>query len=275
LKIPKEIISEFEIKVKGVVDGFYSGKQRSRTFGSSPEFAGHRPYYEGDDIRRVDWKAFARRGRLFLKQFSNESEIPVIVLFDDTKSMGLFNKDERAQVVAGMVMFAANRLNYRFSLVKFSGEIIPPGKGVNHLLRCYYEAKGKGKGSFREAVYNIVSRFRKRSLVVLISDLEFDWDELQGGLSILLKFHDLVVFHILSGEEWNFQLEGKILVDAESGKRVQISPNSATFYRGVIRKWAEGIRNFVLQRNGRYSLIFSDTPIESEAKKVMETLGVI
>ncbi len=275
MKVPKEIIYEFEIKVKGVVDSLYSGKQRSRTLGSSPEFAGHRPYSEGEDIRRVDWKVFARKGKLFLKQFSNESEIPVIVLFDDTQSMGFFNKDERARLIAGMVMFSANMLNYRFSLMKISGEIIPLNKGINHLLRCYYATKEKGKGDFQRAAYNLLSKFSKRSLVVLVSDLEFGWDELQRGLGALLRFHDLVVFHILSGEEWNFRLDGKILVDSESGRRIPVSPNSSAFYREVIRRWAEGIKNFVLQRNGRYSLIFSDTPVESEARKVIEVLGVI
>ncbi len=275
MKVPKEIIYEFEIKVKGIVDSLYSGKQRSRTLGSSPEFAGHRPYSEGEDIRRVDWKVFARKGKLFLKQFSNESEIPVIVLFDDTQSMGFFNKDERARLIAGMVMFSANMLNYRFSLMKISGEVIPLNKGINHLLRCYYATREKGKGDLQRVVYNLLSKFGKRSLVVLVSDLEFGLDELQKGLGTLLRFHDLVVFHILSGEEWNFRLDGKILVDSESGRKVPVSPNSSAFYREVIRRWAEGIKNFVLQRNGRYSLIFSDTPIESEARKVIEVLGVI
>lgn len=276
MSIPKEIIREFEINVKGVVEGLFSGKHRSNVVGSSPEFAGHRPYVVGDDLRRIDWKVYARKQKLYLKTFLNESEVPILILFDNTRSMDMWGKHKRASIIAGMVMFAANRLNYRFSLLTLSGKYIPFNKGAQHLIRCFYETYNGGKrGDLLKSVFMTVSEVKKRVMVVVISDFEFEENDLQKGLNILLKFYDVVAFHVLSGEEWDFKYDGKVLVDVESGKRVSISPNSAGYYRERIRKWTRSIKDLVLQGGGRYSLIFSDTPMELEAKKVIETMGVV
>ncbi len=277
IKIPEEIVADFEINVKGVVDGLFSGRFRSRILGGSPEFAEHRPYVEGDDIRKIDWKAYARKGKLYTKLFTNETEVPLLVIYDNSKSMSLWNKGRFAGLVAGSLLYVSNKMNSRFAVINLSGNFVPFDKGISHVLRCYYEitrSKG-GETNIFETILAVVSTIKKRIMSVVISDMETDHAILQKSLGLLSKHSDTVVIHVLSGEEWNFKHDGKVLIDIESNRRVIVSPDSANMYRKKIKAWCSGIKKLVLQMGGRYCLTFSDAPFDREILKVIETMEVV
>ncbi len=277
MNIPTEIIQDFEINVKKVVDGLLAGKFRSRNLGGSPEFAGHRPYVEGDDIRRIDWRVFARKQRLYTKLFTSETEAPLILIYDDSPSMKLWNKDRTSSLIAGMLFYVSNKMNARFGLFTLSGIYVPLDKGYSHLLRCYYTLQNsRSKDSeFLKIVLTLLSNINKRIIFAVISDFAFDYQMIQKGLNLLAKNGDLVVIQVMSGEEWNFKYDGKTLVDAETRERIRIPPNSRDMQRERIRNWAKGVRNLTFQVGGRYGLIFSDAPFHKEALKVMEIMEVV
>jgi len=277
MNIPAEIIQDFEINVKKVVDGLLVGKFRSKNLGGSPEFAGHRPYVEGDDIRRIDWRVFARKQRLYTKLFTSETEAPLILIYDDSQSMKMWNKDRTSSLIAGTLLYVSNRMNARFGLFTLSGAYVPLDKGYSHLLRCYYTLQsGKSKGSdFLKSVLTLLSNINKRLIFTVISDFAFDYQMIQKGLNLLARYGDLVVIQVMSGEEWNFKYDGKTLVDAETKERVRIPPNSKDLQRERIRNWAKGVRNLTFQVGGRYALIFSDAPFHKEVLKVMEIMEAV
>ena len=277
MRVPPEIINEFELRVRGVVDGVLVGKFRSRSFGGSPEFAEYRPYNPGDDVRRIDWKVFARSRKLFLKVFFHESEIPLVLLYDDTGSMAYQGKDKRAALFAGALAYMSYRGNNAVSLITLSGDYLPFGRGYSQVLRVYSRciAEPSGRVDFREGALRALASSRKRVLVAIVSDFAFPLDELTAGINLLSRHHEVVAIHVVAPGEWNFADDGKVLVDMETGKRLSVPPNSRNVQRERVRAWVSGVRRAVVQAGGRYALSFSDEPFPEALRRVVGELFVV
>ncbi len=277
MRIPPEIINEFELKVRGVVDGVMVGKFRSRSFGGSPEFAEYRPYNPGDDVRRIDWRVFARSRRLFLKVFFHESEIPLVLLYDDTGSMAYQGKGRMAALFAGALSYMAYRGNNALSLITLSGDHVPFGRGYSQVLRVYSRCRGEpsGRVDFREGVLRVLASSRKRVLVAILSDFAFPLDVLTSGINLLSRHHEVVAIHVVAPGEWNFTDDGKVLVDMETGKRLSVPPHSRDVQRAKVRAWVSGVKRAVIRAGGRYSLVFSDEPFPGALRRVVGDLFVV
>lgn len=271
MRLPPEVINEFELRVKGVVDGVLVGKFRSRSFGGSPEFAEYRPYNPGDDPRRIDWKVYARSRRLFLKVFFHESEIPLLLLYDDSRSMTYQGKDRMAALFGGALAYMAYRGNNAVSLLTLSGRYVPPGRGYAHVLRIYGECiKGEGATShFRKSVLRALAASRKRILVAIVSDFAFPLKEVEVGINLLARHHEVVAVHVVAPGEWNFSDDGRVLVDLETGERLSVPPNSRSIQRARIRGWISSVRRAIVEMGGRYSLVLSDEDFSDALRRVV------
>ncbi|NPA79823.1 MAG: DUF58 domain-containing protein [Thermotogae bacterium] len=270
MRLPPDVVSEFELKVRKVVDGVLVGKFKSRSFGGSPEFAEYRPYNPGDDVRRIDWKVYARSRRLFLKIFFHESEIPLLIIYDDTGSMAYQGKHLTASKFAGALAYMAYRGNNAVSFFSLRGRYLPFGRGYDQVLRIYAQTLNEPSGStdFKRSIVEALHFTRKRLLVAIVSDLAFPLDVLNSGINLLTRHHDVVAIHILAPGEWNFRDDGKILVDMERGRRLSVPPNSARWQRERVRGWVASVRRAVIQAGGRYSLAFSDEDFPSALRRV-------
>jgi len=274
MRIPPEIVNEFELKVRGVVDGVLVGKFRSRSFGGSPEFAEHRIYNPGDDVRRIDWKVYARKRRLFVKVFFHESEIPLILLHDDSLSMAYQGKDRMASLFTGALAYMAYRGNNAMTFLSLSGRYVPTGRGYSHVLRIYAETLKDKKplSPFRESVLKVLAMSRKRVLVAIVSDFAFPLEDLTVGVNLLSRHHEVVAVHTVAPGEWNFRDDGKVLFDMETGRRLSIPPNSADIQRRRIRAWVTGVRRAIVQAGGRYALTFSDEDFPAALRRAVGEL---
>ena len=235
-KTPAEILKKIrslEIKTKGLVQTVFAGDYHSVFKGRGMNFEDVREYQPGDEIRAIDWNVTARLGTAFVKKFTEERELTVVLVVDVSAS-GNFgsaeqSKRELAGEVACLLAFSAIRNNDKVGLLLFSDRVelfIPPKKGRSHTLRIireilFFEPEGRGTapGLALDYLNNVVTR---RAVVFFISD--FQTNDFSRELAVSGRRHDFIALHIQDQREENLPNVGLItLEDAETGEQIEIN----------------------------------------------------
>ena len=180
---------DLELLARTVVDGFINGLHRAPYFGASIDFAEHRGYVAGDDIRRVDWRLFARTDRYYVKQYEADTNANFSVLLDVSQSMGFasrgVSKLEYGCYLAACLAYLAHRQRDRVGIVTFDSDIVthvpPSAKHFNVLLHTLDRAKAERPGDLAAPLNKIAEHFKRRSIVVLISDFYEEPDDHPRG----------------------------------------------------------------------------------------------
>jgi uncharacterized protein (DUF58 family) len=261
---PAEILKKIralEIKTRGLVETAFAGDYHSVFKGRGMNFEDVREYQPGDEIRAIDWNVTARMGSAFVKKFTEERELTVMLIVDVSAS-GNFgsttqSKRELAAEVACLIAFSAIRNNDKVGLLLFTDRVelfIPPKKGRSHTLRLireilFFEPEGRGTEPALALDYlnNIVTR---RAVVFFISD--FQAPDFARALAITARRHDFIAVHIHDEREQSFPNVGIItLEDAETGEQIEINTTDratrARFAESVDREQTELSRT--LRRN--------------------------
>ena len=238
-KTPAEILKKIrtlEIKTRGLVETAFAGDYHSVFKGRGMNFEDVREYQPGDEIRAIDWNVTARMGTAYIKKFTEERELTVMLIVDVSAS-GNFgstwqSKRELAAEVACLLAFSAIRNNDKVGLVLFTDRVelfIPPKKGRSHTLRLireilFFEPQGRGTqpGLALDYLNKIVTR---RAVVFFISD--FQAPDFSQALAVSGRRHDFIAIHIHDEREKIFPNIGIItLEDAETGEQVEVNTAS-------------------------------------------------
>jgi uncharacterized protein (DUF58 family) len=246
--IPREVLRQvrrIEIRTRRLVNDVFGGEYHSVFKGRGMEFAEVREYVPGDDIRAIDWNVTARFGQPFIKIFSEERELTVILLVDlsasgDFGTRGRLKADLAAEVGA-VLAFSAVTNNDKVGLILFTDEVeqhVPPRKGKRHVLRVIREIlyfKPKRRGTRITAALEHLARVQKRKAVVfLISD--FETEGYEPAFKLAARRHDLVAIRISDPHERTLPNVGLVMMeDPETGRR-QLVDTSA---RKVRARFAE------------------------------------
>ena len=212
-------ISRLEVLARNVVEGFLSGLHRSPYFGQSVEFAQHREYAPGDDIRRIDWKVWSKTDRYYIKQYEEETNLRTTLLVDLSESMQFgsreLNKYEYACRLAASLSYLLLRQQDSVGMMTFDNAVrstIPPSSKQNHLqaiLASLDVQKPAKKTDLQTLLGQVADQQTRRGLIVLISDLFVDRAGLFKGLKLLrTRGHDVMVFHVMDDEELDFNFAG-------------------------------------------------------------------
>jgi uncharacterized protein (DUF58 family) len=206
-------IGNLELLARQVVDGFINGLHRAPFFGASIDFAEHRGYVAGDDIRRVDWRLYARTDRFYVKQYEADTNTNFTVLFDISKSMSFasegVSKLEYASYLGACLAYLATRQRDRTGIITFDSEIVThvpaSAKHFNQVLYTLDRARAERPGHLSAPLQRMAEHFKRRGILLLISDF---YDEPDAVLEAIkpLRFlgNDLIVFHVLDPQEINF-----------------------------------------------------------------------
>jgi uncharacterized protein (DUF58 family) len=235
-KTPAEILKKIralEIKTKGLVQTMFAGDYHSVFKGRGMNFEDVREYQPGDEIRAIDWNVTARLGTAFVKKFTEERELSVVLVVDVSAS-GNFgsasqSKRELAAEIACVLAFSAIRNNDKVGLLLFSDRVelfIPPKKGRSHTLRIIREilffqpvGRGTSPGLALDYLNNVVTR---RAVVFFISD--FQTSDFSRELAVSGRRHDFIALHIQDQREEQLPNIGIItLEDAETGEQIEIN----------------------------------------------------
>jgi len=235
-------IRTLEIKTRGLVETAFAGDYHSVFKGRGMNFEDVREYQPGDEIRAIDWNVTARLGTAFVKKFTEERELTVMLIVDVSAS-GNFgstaqSKRELAAEVASLLAFSAIRNNDKVGLILFTNQVelfIPPKKGRSHTLRLireilFFEPQGRGTEPVLALDYlnKIITR---RAVVFFISD--FQAPDFSHSLAICGRRHDFIAIRIRDERERSLPNIGIVtLEDAETGEQIEINTaNSDTRFQ--------------------------------------------
>lgn len=231
-------LGSMELKARTVVEGFLSGLHRSPYKGFSVEFAEYRQYLPGDDLSTLDWKVYARSDRHYVKKFEEETNLDCHVLLDISASMAYrggaaMSKVEYGSVLAASLAYLMSRQRDATGLIEFDDRIrgrLPASARPGHLhaiLLALEKVAPGAKSDVGRPLHQLADALGKRSLVVLISDLLDDPDNIVRGLKHLrFRGTDVIVFQVLDPHEIQFPFRGAArFTDVESDDVVTADPD--------------------------------------------------
>jgi uncharacterized protein (DUF58 family) len=266
-------VGNLELVARSVVEGFINGLHRSPFFGASVDFAEHRGYVPGDDIRRVDWKLYARTDRYYIKEYEADSNSNFAVLLDVSKSMGFgtrgITKLDYGRMLAGCLTYLVHRQRDRVGFVAFDNDVVehvpPSAKHMDTVLHVLDRLKPAQPGNLKVPLHKIAEHFGRRGVLVLVSDLYEEPDAVLEAVGPLrFRGHDLIVFHLLDQAELDFSFtEPSAFEDLESGVQIPVVPDRlAEQYRELVQAHVAGLTERFSANRVDYSLINTSSPLD-------------
>lgn len=221
-------LERLDLKARLIVEGFISGLHKSPFHGFSMEFAQHREYAPGDDLRRIDWKVYARSDRHYIKEYEEETNLVAYVLLDVSESMryasGGVSKLEYGSYIAASLAYLMLNQRDSVGLALFDDKVrrfVCDSSNPGHraeLIAALEGLKPTGKTDLGEALQYMVGQVRRRGMLIVISDLLTDADRLLTGLKhIRHRRHEVIVFHVLDQDELTFPFQQLTLFKGMEG----------------------------------------------------------
>ena len=286
-------LESLAVKARVIVEGALTGMHRARLRGSSVEFAEHKEYTQGDEIRHIDWKVLGKADRYYIKQFEQESELTCYLVLDASGSMnytgrGLSKREYACNLIAGLAYLLAKQRD-RVGLSVFGNlqldRYIPPRAKSAHLrnllgiLEKVSSAEQVGDESAAVALGRVAELARRRrSLVVLATDLfEREGSALEVMRHLRARGHDTVLFHVLDRDEIEFPFDGlSIFESLESDDTMLVDPASIRrIYRERMQEFLEQTKRECRESGIEYHLVPTDQPFELSLMGFLaERLGV-
>ncbi|HEX6927321.1 MAG TPA: DUF58 domain-containing protein [Longimicrobiaceae bacterium] len=267
-------ISNLELLARTVVDGFINGLHRSPYLGLSLDFAEHRAYMPGDDIRRVDWRLYARTDRYFVKEFEADTNSNFVVLLDGSRSMSYVGtgvpKFDYARYLAACLTYFAREQRDRVGLAVFDEDVVeyvpPSARHRDVILHTLDRLKpGTGRGKLAPPLLRIADRLRRRGLTVLISDLYEPPEAVLDAVKPLRgRGHDLIVFHLLDPTELDFPFdEATNFEEIETGERIPVVPQALRDrYRQLVRDHIATLSRKFTESRVDYAMFNTGMPLD-------------
>lgn len=266
-------IGNLELLARTIVDGFINGLHRAPFFGASIDFAEHRGYVPGDDIRRVDWRLYARTDRYYVKQYEADTNTNFTILFDISRSMsfssGGVTKLEYGSFLGACLAYLAQRQRDRTGIITFDSDIVthvpPSAKHFDMVLHTMDRARAERPGKLSEPLMKMAEHFKRRGILLLISDFYDEPTAIFDALKPLVFLgNDLIVFHVLDPQEVNFDYQdASSFEDLESREQVPVVPDSfRKQYRALIQAHIETLRQKFSEQRIDYALLKTDEPLD-------------
>jgi uncharacterized protein (DUF58 family) len=292
-------LDDLELLARTVVEGFINGLHRSPHLGASVDFAEHRAYMPGDDIRRIDWKLFARTDRYYLKEFEADTNTNAAVLLDVSPSMrfgsGAVTKLAYARALAACLLWLSHRQRDRVGLVTFDEDVVDyvpcAAKHLNVALGVLGRivlgepeagsrqqsatARERGIGSqlpassfpgvYDRAFTRIADEFRRRSILTVISDCYDEPERVATAVGRLRgRGSDVLVMHLLDRAELDLPYEDETsFEDLESGERLPVvAEQLRERYTALVGSHVTEMRRVMRERGFDYALVDSSRPLD-------------
>ena len=278
-------IGNLQLRARTVVEGFVAGLHQSPYRGHSLEFAQHREYAIGDELRHIDWKVYGRTDRFFVKQFEEETNLRLQVLLDSSGSMGFrgnrsaLSKYDYGATLAASLAYLALRQGDSVGLSALSsssGAAVPPRSSLSHLNILLDELgriRPAGKTNLAAGLESFARSLKKRSLIVLISDfLDAPEPVIQSLRFLSFKKHEAVVVHLMDPDEREFPYDGLIRFESmEDDSTLTLEAGELRDeYRRTVDRLIASYRAAMRAAGMDYVLCSTDEPMDRVLSRILK-----
>ena len=269
-------IANLGLRARWVVEGLMSGVHKSRAKGFSVEFEEHREYSPGDEIRRIDWKAYGKFDRYFIKEYEDETNLRAYLLLDASASMNYasdgITKFDYACTLTASLAYLILKQQDAVGLVTFSNQIesfVPPRAKRDYMTQILHalEKRGPaGETNVGKILDDIAGQIKRRGLIVLISDLLDEPEQVLKGLrQFRFKGNDVIVFHLMDPAEMDLPFDGNILFEDLEAANLEIIADPRSIratYQQVVQEFIGDMRKQCHDSAIDYQLISTATPLD-------------
>ena len=280
-------ISNLYLRARWVVEGMMSGVHRSRAKGFSVEFEEHREYSPGDEIRRIDWKALGKFDRYFIKEYEDETNLRAYLILDASASMDYasdgITKFDYGCTLAASLAYLILKQQDAAGLVTFSNRIeafIPPRAKRDYLIQILHALENRGPAgetNVGKILEEIGAQIKRRGLVILVSDLLDEPEEILKGLRLFrFKGNDVIVFHLLDQAELDLPFDGNILFEDLEAVNLKVVADPRSIrdtYREVVQEFVNAMRKQCHDSSIDYQLISTSTPLDQALASYLSWRG--
>ncbi len=265
-----------KVRARAVMEGVLSGLHKSPHQGQSVEFAEHKEYAPGDELRHLDWKAYAKFDRFYVKRFEHETDLRAVLVVDASASMGYrtapLSKLEVATTLAGALSYLLVRQQDAAGLSVVGGggvRDIPPRSAAGHLmalLGALEQLEPKGGTDLHHAADHLAERLPRRAMVVVFSDLFDETPEaLRRILQLRARKHDVAVFHILDPAELEFPFDDPTLfLSMEDERRLEVNAREIReSYLEELGAFLTQTKELCAEADVDYQLVRTDEPLDT------------
>ncbi|MHC5111704.1 MAG: DUF58 domain-containing protein [Planctomycetota bacterium] len=279
-------VKGLELRARLIVEGFLGGMHHSPHHGLSIEFADHRVYTQGDDIRHVDWKLYGKTDKYYIKEYEQETNLSVLIVVDGSESMAFkggdayLSKHEYATSIAAALSYLALSQHDSVGLVTFDNKVtgyIKPSNHTGHwrtLVRELAQSSCVATTSVSTVLEQLTERLSRRSLIVLISDLFDQHEAIRRGLQRLrFRHHDVIVLNVWDGDELALPLHGPVMFEGmEALGTLQAEPD--TLRQGYIEQ-VQAFQSTMGRECGRlhidYEVLNTSKPLDTALTAYLAT----
>ncbi|MDQ3813773.1 MAG: DUF58 domain-containing protein [Armatimonadota bacterium] len=280
-------LDALSLQAKRAFTGASKGEKRSTKRGSSVEFADFRAYNLGDDIRRIDWNAYARFEKLYLKMFLEEEDLDITILVDASLSMQFgepVSKLQAAQQIAGAIGYVGLTNFDRVGAAVFDNKIrgwFPPTRGrgaIGQLFNFLERQEPAGAADLTAVAKRIASQARRSGIAIVISDFLLPEGYDIGLKALAARGFEVTVIQVLDRRELEPDIIGDLkLVDVETGvvREVSVSDALLQTYKRNVENYCATLRAFCLRYGMNYLLVANDTPIDTTMTRLLRGVGLV
>lgn len=269
-------ISRLELRARHIVEGFLSGLHRSPYFGQSVEFLQHREYVQGDDLRHVDWKVWAKQDRYYIKQFEEDTNLRCTLLVDISGSMrygsGPLTKYDYGCTIAATLAYLLLRQQDSVGCVSFDSKVrvkVPALSKRNHIMsivRALSNDRPEEKTDLYAILREVAESYPRRGMIILISDLLGDREGVIKGLKLLRqRGHDVMVYHVMDDDELDFPFSGPTRFEGlELPQHLNCNPRALREgYLESLGRFLDEMRRNTTRIGCDYDLIRTSQPLDA------------
>jgi len=267
-------IGNLELVSRVVADGFINGLHKAPYFGASVDFAEHRGYVPGDDIRRMDWRLWARTDRYYIKNYEAETNMNFSVLLDVSKSMDYgsrgITKLEYAKIVTACLTNLVHHQRDRVGFCAFDDDVVehvpPSAKHMETVLHVLERLKpGTKPGRLKEPLHKLAEHFGRRGVLVVISDFYDDPQTIVEAVTPLrFRGNDIIVFHVLDPTELEFGFnDAQPFEDLETGEQMPVVPEAfREEYRSLVQAHILALQQAFAAVRVDYTMLDTSKPLD-------------
>jgi len=276
---PKTIdrIKRLDVHARLVVEGFLTGQHRSPYHGFAVEFASHREYSPGDELKHIDWKVWSKTDRLYIKEYEEETNLKCSILLDASRSMRYagtsgVSKFDYSATAAASLAYLLQQQQDAVGLVTFNTDIrthLPPSSHASHLKLLLHEleqTEPDDKTDVGDIFIRLAAQIRQRGMVVLVSDLFLDLETLKKALQqFRLRRHEVIVLHVMHEDELTFPFQDNTLFRGlEVDIRLQTEPRALRqSYLEVVEGFLDKVRRLCASTGVDYVQLSTADPLDA------------